>query len=52
MKRIILLTMTFVMMLASLGGYYWWGYEGHDRGRGHQGRGGEHDRGGDHEGRH
>ena len=44
MKRTIMLAMTFVMMLVSLGGCYWWGYEGHDRGRGH-------DRGGSHEGR-
>jgi hypothetical protein len=57
MKRIIMLTMVLVVMLVSLGGCFFWGYEGHDRDR--DGRGGEHgdrgerhDGGGDHGERH
>jgi hypothetical protein len=48
MKRIVMAAMAIMMMLVSLGGCYWWGYEGHDGGRGHGGgdRGGGHDGGG------
>jgi hypothetical protein len=54
MKRIVMLAMALVMMLVSLGGCYWWGYDDHGGGRGHgEGdRGGERgggDRGGGHE---
>jgi len=57
MKRSIMLALAFVMMLVSLGGCYWWGYEGH-HGRGRhddryegRDRGGERggERGGGHE---
>jgi hypothetical protein len=51
MKRIILLTIAFVMMIVSLGGCFWWGYEGHGGRRGHDGRDEGRDRGGDHDGR-
>jgi hypothetical protein len=54
MKRIVMLAMAFVMMLASLGGCYWWGPEGHG-GRGGHDRGGDSrggERGGGHEERH
>jgi hypothetical protein len=62
MKRIVMLSMACVMMLVSLAGCFWWGYEGHDgRGggghdsggdRGGGGGGGGHDSGGGHEERH
>jgi hypothetical protein len=35
MKRIVMLAMALVMMLVSLGGCYWWGYEDHGGRRGH-----------------
>ena len=49
MKRIIMLAIVLVMMLASIGGCWLWWDEG-GRGGGHDNRGGEHDRGGGHEG--
>lgn len=55
MKRFVMLTMVFVMVLVSFGGCYW-GFEGrdrrggYDRGGGHDDRNETHDRGGDREG--
>jgi hypothetical protein len=59
MKKIVMFAMVFVMMLVSLSGCFWWGYDehggrgyggggGHNGGEG-RGGGGDHDGGGGHE---